>query len=127
MNRAFAAILAAGVSAGSGAWAQEDQGPAVRSTVVVEERVVVSGQTPAQASGLTVSPRVETPADGVRRDAEALYSAGRLTPLAQPVQPADTVVQVDGLVTTERRGSGSTACVQIGAVGARAKCRPGKP
>lgn len=106
--------------------AQDDEGPSVKSTVVVDDRVVVSSNGPAQSSGLTLSPLVETPADAVRRDAEDLYSAGRLRPLNQPVQPVETVVQVDGVVATEKRGGHANACVQVGVVGARAKCRPGK-
>ncbi len=108
--------------------AQEDDGPTVRTTVVVGGQVVVQDQASgAQGSGLTLSPRQETPADTVRRDAEALYAAGRLDPLAQPPQPVETVVRIDGVVAVEKSKSDTSACVQVGVVGARPKCRPGKP
>lgn len=128
MTRAVLAVSLAAMTilAAGTVNAQEEPPPKVRTTVVVGDKVVVDGVTAAESSGLTVSPRIETPAQAARRDAETVLATGRFRPLSEPAQPAETTVQVKDVVVEKDAGR-NAACVQIGVVGARAKCRPPKP
>lgn len=120
----LALICALGAaSLATAASGQDAPSTAVQTVVVVDGRVVVSDTTAPAQSGLTVAPVRESDAQAVRRDAEDILDAGGPTPLEGPPQPVATFVDVDNVVV-ENATSRSTACVQVGVVGAKSNCRP---
>ncbi len=92
--------------------------------MVVDGQVVKDAATPATASGLTVDARVETDAEGVRRDAvDLLNDGGTGTRPLDVAADTKTVVEARGVVS-ETATKRAKACVQIGVIGAQAECRP---